>query len=249
MHRTRYEEITRRAREEPTPERLLAYAMERLHPRVALASSFGAEDVVLIDMLCGIVESPRIFTLDTGRLGQETYELMDRIRERYRIEIEVAFPEPREVAELVRTTGLNGFYQSRENRQACCRVRKIHPLRSMLAGLDGWICGLRAEQTTTRAEAAAVELDAAHGGIVKLNPLIDWSAAQVWEYIRRREVPYNPLHDAGYPSIGCRPCTRAVRPGEDPRAGRWWWEQKTDRECGLHVNGGSAGKGSWDATG
>jgi thioredoxin-dependent adenylylsulfate APS reductase len=217
-------------------EALLQWALERFHPRIALASSFGAEDVVLIDMLWRLQPQARVFTLDTWRLPTETYDVMDRVRERYGIAVEIYTPDPDEVAEMVRAHGYNLMYRSVELRKLCCHVRKVRPLARALAGLDAWITGLRREQAVTRAHVAKIEWDAAHGGRVKLNPLADWSWEQVWAYIRRHDVPYNVLHDRGYPSIGCAPCTRAVQPGEDPRAGRWWWERNPAlQECGLHV--------------
>ncbi len=221
--------------EAKTAEEILAWALEEFHPQIALASSFGAEDAVLIDMLAKLDPQARVFTLDTGRLPAETYALMDAIRERYGLTIEVYFPEARTVEAMVREHGVNLFYRSVENRKLCCGVRKVEPLGRALRGLEAWITGLRREQAVSRARVGKVEIDAEHGGIIKVNPLGDWTWAEVWGYIRARHVPYNALHDRGYPSIGCAPCTRAVRPGEDPRAGRWWWEQDpAAKECGLH---------------
>ena len=214
---------------------LLGWALERFRPRIALASSFGAEDVVLIDMLMELDPRARVFTLDTGRLHSETYALAQALRDRYGLAIEVYFPRTEAVEAMVRAHGVNLFYASVENRKLCCGVRKVEPLDRALEGLDAWITGLRREQAVTRGRVRKVEIDADHGGIVKLNPLADWSWDRVWGYIRDRAVPYNALHDAGFPSIGCAPCTRAVRPGEDLRAGRWWWEQDAAaKECGLH---------------
>jgi phosphoadenosine phosphosulfate reductase len=216
---------------------VLSLALERLGPdRVALASSFGAEDMVILDLMAGLVDRPRVLTLDTGRLPQETYDLMDAARRRYGVDIEVYFPQPEAVETMVRAKGLNLFYESVENRRECCAVRKVEPLRRALGTLDGWITGLRREQILTRAETAKVAPDEAHGGIWKIAPLADWDEQQVWDHIRQHDVPYNALHDRGYPSIGCAPCTRAVRPGEHPRAGRWWWEEPDQRECGLHFD-------------
>ena len=215
-------------------EALLARVAERWGGRIAFASSFGAEDQVLTDMLARVAPAVRVFTLDTGRLPQETYDLIDATRKRYGVTIEVLFPERADVEELVSRGGMNLFYESIENRKACCHVRKVVPLRRKLATLDAWIAGLRKEQSVTRQEIAAVQWDETNG-LVKVNPLADWSAAQVWDYIRSHDVPYNALHDRGYPSIGCAPCTRAVEPGQDLRAGRWWWEQAEQKECGLHV--------------
>lgn len=218
-----------------TAQEALAWALERFHPKIAFASSFGAEDMVVIDMLMTLNPTARVFTLDTGRLPSETYSLMEAIRERYGLSIEVYFPQAATVETMVREHGVNLFYKSVENRKRCCGIRKVEPLGRALAGLDAWITGLRREQAVTRTEIQKVEVDADHGGIIKINPLADWTEEQVWTYIQTHHVPYNALHDQGYPSIGCAPCTRAVKPGEDPRAGRWWWENPETKECGLHV--------------
>ena len=218
------------------PEIVLEWALEKFSPNVALACSFQAEESVLIDMMsCFCGTDFRIFTLDTGRLNQETYDCMDAIRERYGVSIEVYFPDALKVQEMVRTRGLNLFYNSIEERKLCCAVRKVEPLNRALNGLAAWVTGLRREQAVTRAEIRKVELDADHGNIVKINPLVDWSRGDVWNYIHAHSVPFNRLHRQGYPSIGCAPCTRAVQPGEDSRAGRWWWENPETKECGLHV--------------
>jgi phosphoadenosine phosphosulfate reductase len=205
-----------------------------LHGPVALASSFGAEDMVLIDLVAKEFPGISVFTLDTGRLPAETLDLVERTREKYGIAVESFTPQPEAVAAYVSTHGLNGFYEGIERRKTCCHIRKVEPLVRALAGKGAWITGLRREQAASRAAVAEIAHDADHG-IAKFNPLADWSAAEVWEYLRANDVPYNALHDRGYPSIGCEPCTRAVRPGEDPRAGRWWWELKSNQECGLHV--------------
>ncbi len=218
-----------------TAEEILAWALAEFHPRIALAASFGAEDVVLIDMLMKLNPSARVFTLDTGRLPAETYSLMEAIRERYGLAIEVYFPQAEAVEAMVREHGVNLFYRSIENRELCCGVRKVEPLGRAFRGLDAWITGLRRQQAVTRTSVQKVEIDSDHGGIIKVNPLADWTWDQVWAYICAHDVPYNVLHDRGYPSIGCAPCTRAVEPGEDPRAGRWWWENPETKECGLHV--------------
>jgi phosphoadenosine phosphosulfate reductase len=215
-------------------EEILAWAAKRLGCRIALASSLGAEDQVLTDMIARHGLPIAIFTLDTGRLPQETYDLLDATRERYGIKIEVLFPDRADVEAMVHSKGVNLFYHSAEDRKACCRVRKVIPLRRKLASLDAWITGLRREQAVTRQEVQTAEWDEANG-LVKINPLADWTADQVWDYIRRNDVPYNALHDRGYPSIGCAPCTRAVAPDEDVRSGRWWWEEPRHKECGLHV--------------
>lgn len=224
--------------EERGAEQVLKWAVAAFSPRIALASSFGAEDVVLIDMLMRIDRNVRVFALDTGRLPAETYAVIDAVRDRYGIDVDVFFPRHEAVEALVRERGVNGFYRSVEDRKRCCGVRKVEPLGRALARLDAWITGLRREQAVTRASVCKAEVDAEHGGIVKVSPLADWTWEQVWAYIRAHDVPYNALHDAGYPSIGCGPCTRAVAPGEDLRAGRWWWESDaTAKECGLHSRG------------
>jgi phosphoadenosine phosphosulfate reductase len=213
---------------------ILTWALDTLSPAVAFGTGLGAEGMVVLDQLARLDRMPRVFMLDTGRLPQETYELLDRVRERYSVTIEVYTPDPAELEPVVRRHGVNLFYRSPDLRQLCCRVRKVLPLRRALAGLDGWITGLRREQGPTRAATAVVELDTENGGLLKINPLARWTWSEVWEYLRRHGVPYNALHDRGYPSIGCAPCTRAVAAGEDVRAGRWWWERSEDRECGIH---------------
>jgi len=210
---------------------------ERFGRQVALACSFGAEDVVLVDMFCRVSDMPRIFALDTGRLHEATYEVMELIRARYGVPIEVYSPRADDVERILREQGPYSFRRSLEARHECCRVRKVEPLRRALSGLDAWVTGLRRDQSMTRAEVAVAERDDANGGIIKVNPLVEWTQAQVWDYIRQHGVPYNRLHDAGFPSIGCEPCTRAVAPGEHPRAGRWWWESPEQKECGLHLAG------------
>jgi phosphoadenosine phosphosulfate reductase len=221
--------------EDKSAMEVLKWAINVYAPKIALASSFGAEDVILIDMMVKInKEKTKIFTLDTGRLNQETYDVMDAIRKKYDIQIEVYFPEQRETEEMVKIKGMNLMYETVENRKLCCEIRKIHPLNRALSNLDGWITGLRREQAITRANINKLEIDSSHGNIVKINPLADWTNEMIWDYIHKNNVPYNKLHDIGYPSIGCEPCTRAIQPGEDPRAGRWWWENSAQKECGLH---------------
>lgn len=215
-------------------ERLLDVVLQRYGQRVALASSLGAEDQVITDMLARISPAARTFSLDTGRLPQETYDVIDATNKRYGIRIKLLFPDALDVQAMVAEHGPNLFYASPELRKRCCEVRKVRPLRRELATLDAWITGLRREQSPTRHEVRHVEWDAGNG-LIKVNPLADWSTEQVWDYIRTHQVPYSALHDRGYPSIGCAPCTRAVEPGEDIRAGRWWWEQPQQKECGLHV--------------
>ncbi len=217
-----------------TPETILSYFLDRFGDRIALSSSLSIEDQVLTDMICKLKPDARIFTLDTGRLFPETYSLIDRTAMRYGIRLQVFFPDRTEVEQLVADCGMNGFYESLEKRKRCCRVRKLEPLERAFQGLDTWICGLRREQSVTRSGMRAIEWDETHG-LVKINPLIGWLEEQVWEYIHRHHVPYNKLHEQGFPSIGCQPCTRAVKPGEDIRAGRWWWESPDHKECGLHL--------------
>lgn len=222
--------------ERASAETVLRWALDKFSPRVALACSFQAEESVLIDMMhCLRGADFRIFTLDTGRLNQETYECMEAIRQRYGIAVEVYFPDTLKVQDMVRARGLNLFYNSVEERKLCCAVRKVEPLNRALKDLDAWMTGLRREQAATRASVSKIELDRDHGNILKINPLVEWSYNDVWNYIRENNVPFNRLHSQGYPSIGCAPCTRAVKPGEDLRAGRWWWENPQTKECGLHL--------------
>ena len=226
--------------ESTSPEELLKWAFETFGAKVTLASSFGAEDAALIHMAAGVSPSFRIFTLDTGRLPEETYQVMDAVRGKYKVTIEAYFPDAARVEELVRKKGFFSFKESVENRKECCGIRKVEPLRRALKGMEAWVTGLRREQAESRSNAAKIELDAAQGGILKINPLADWTEANVWEFVRKNGVPYNKLHDAGYPSIGCAPCTRAVKAGEGVRAGRWWWESPEYKECGLHPDRGDA---------
>lgn len=222
-------------------EAVLEWAAVRFPGRVRFATSLGAEDQVLTHMIARAGLPISIFTLDTGRLFEETYELIDRTREHYGVEIEICFPEAESVRRLVHEHGVNLFRKSVELRKACCGVRKIEPLRRALEGQGAWVVGLRREQSVTRTDMHAVEWDAVNG-LVKFSPLIDWTEQQVWDFIRANNVPYNPLHDRGLPSIGCASCTRAIQPGEDIRAGRWWWEQPEHKECGLHGRPGFAAK-------
>ena len=198
------------------------------------ASSLAAEDMVLTDMILKAKLAIGIFSLETGRLHQETLAVLDKVKARYDHDITLYRPQPEAVATYVEQNGLNAFYNSVEMRRECCRIRKVEPLGRALAGNKAWITGQRRAQSTTRAELHVQEDDAAHA-MTKFNPLADWSEQDVWDYIRANDVPYNALHDQGYPSIGCEPCTRAVQPGEDVRAGRWWWENPESKECGLHM--------------
>lgn len=218
----------------PAPE-ILKWGFKKYGDKMVLASSFGAEDVVLIDMMCNINRNlTRVFTLDTGRLNQETYDLIDKIRKKYDIKVDVYFPNASDIEEMVANKGMNLMYESVENRKLCCNLRKIEPLKRALKQFDCWITGLRREQSTTRNKILKIEVDTLNNNITKLNPLADWTNDEIWKYIHENKVPYNELHDRGYPSIGCEPCTRSIKEGEDPRAGRWWWEKDTHKECGLH---------------
>lgn len=198
------------------------------------ASSLAAEDMVLTDMILRGKLPIRIFTLETGRLHAETVGMLDRIRQTYGYDVTPYRPDPAAVESYVRQNGLNAFYDSVDMRKECCRIRKVEPLNRALASNNAWVTGQRRAQSATRTDLDVQEQDDAHG-MTKFNPLADWSEQDVWHYIRANNVPYNPLHDKGYPSIGCEPCTRAVQPGEDIRAGRWWWENPESKECGLHV--------------
>jgi len=215
-------------------EAILRQGLELAAGPVQLASSFSVEDIVLIDLIHHWQLPVGIFAIDTGRLNEETYEVAEAVVSRYGVKIDWYFPQASAVEALEREKGLFSFRESLENRHECCRIRKIEPLGRALAKLGGWVTGLRREQSVTRSEIAAVEIDAAHGNIVKINPLLDWSEAEVWDYAKRERLPLNRLHQQGYPSIGCAPCTRAIQSGEDVRAGRWWWENPEHKECGLH---------------
>lgn len=211
---------------------LIKYILEN-HKNVALSSSLGAEDQVLTDMIFKIDKNSKVFTLDTGRLHSETYKVMDETNLKYGVKLEVFFPKFEDVEKLYLTQGVNGHFESIDNRKNCCNIRKIEPLKRALKGVDIWITGLRASQSVTRTNLPIIEWDE-NFKVIKLNPLINWSEDDVWEYIKANKVPYNKLHDQGYPSIGCEPCTRAIKAGEDIRAGRWWWEDPEHKECGLH---------------
>lgn len=218
------------------PQEILTWSIKNFQPRIALSCSFGApEGLAILDMMHRIDPRSRVFVLDTGRLPQATHDLIDRVRERYDKQIEVLLPRAEDVQEMVRSRGMNLFYESIENRQQCCRVRKVEPLKRHLVGLDAWVSGLRRDQNITRANTPKVEVDYIHGGMVKINPIADWTHEDVLAYIDAQNVPVNRLHDEGYPSVGCAPCSRAVPEGDDPRSGRWWWEQPETRECGIHV--------------
>lgn len=217
-----------------TAEEVIEFFVKCYGDKIALSSSLGLEDQVLTDMMASVSPSTTVFTLDTGRLFPETYELIQKTESRYKMRLKVYFPDSVRVEEMVNSRGINLFYESIENRKQCCHVRKIEPLKRAFSGLEAWICGLRRDQSVTRQDVQLVEWDQANC-LIKINPLIDWSLDQVWAYVRQHRVPYNVLHDKGFPSIGCQPCTRAILPGEDVRAGRWWWENPEHKECGLHA--------------
>jgi len=210
----------------------LAAALAR-HGRLVYSNSLGAEAMVLTDIIATQLPEIDMFSIDTGRLYEETHELLEKLQRRYRRAIRVVYPDAAALERLVARQGVNGFYHSLEARLECCRIRKVEPFKRAIAGYDGWITGLRREQSAARAATEAVEWDAEHG-LYKVSPLLEWTEAEVWQYIRARRLPYNRLHDRQFPSIGCAPCTRAIQPGESRRAGRWWWEQPETRECGLH---------------
>ncbi len=232
------------AHEALSAEEILSWGLENFHPRIALSCSFGApEGMVVLDMMHRIEAASRVFVLDTGRLPQATYDLMDRVRDRYGKPVEVIFPRAEDVESMVRDKGLNLFFESVQNRQLCCRIRKVEPLNRFLVDLDAWVTGLRRDQNVTRADTPKVEIDASHGGIVKINPIADWTSERVLEYVGAREIPINRLQAQGYPSVGCAPCSRAIGPGDDPRAGRWWWEDPDTKECGIHTGEEAEGSG------
>lgn len=211
---------------------LLADAVRR-HGKVVYSNSLGAEAMVLTDIIWSHLPEIDIFSIDTGRLPQETYDLLERLERRYKKRIRLMHPDSTALESLVAAQGINGFYHSLDARISCCGVRKVEPFRRGIVGYAAWITGVRREQSATRARAEYFEWDATYG-LHKISPLLEWSEEHVWQYIRARQLPYNTLHDKQYPSIGCQPCTRAIQPGEDPRAGRWWWERPESRECGLH---------------
>ena len=221
-------ELERKALEVRT---LLAQALQQ-HGRLVYSNSLGAEAMVLTDIIGTHLPAIDVFSIDTGRLHEETYELLEKLQRRYGRRIRVVYPDAAALERLVAGQGVNGFYHSLEARLECCRVRKVEPFQRAIAGFDAWITGVRREQSAARARSEPIEWDAEHG-LYRISPLLEWSEAQVWQYIHARRLPYNRLHDRQFPSIGCSPCTRAVQPGESRRAGRWWWEQSESRECGL----------------
>ncbi|MDJ0840279.1 MAG: phosphoadenylyl-sulfate reductase [Acidobacteriota bacterium] len=217
--------------------RVIQWAARTFDGRITLASSLGAEDQVLTHLVAEPGRRIPVFTLDTGRLFEETYQLLADTRRRYNLDIRVYWPESEDVETAVRTGGPNFFRESVENRKHCCFIRKVKPLRRALAPFDAWITGLRRDQSASRDEVKVVSWDAGNN-MVKINPLWNWDETRVHQFIETNRIPYNPLHDKGFPSIGCAPCTRAVQPGDEPRSGRWWWESESHRECGIHIVGG-----------
>ncbi len=221
------------------PLDLLKWAAEEFGDKVALCSAFGPESMVLLHLISMLDRRIGVFTLDTGRLPNETYEVMQKCEDRYGIQIKGFSPDPVALREMVRVYGINLFYSAVELRELCCEIRKVRPLSEALRGLSAWVTGLRSAQSDTRKTLKRIEVDTVHGGIIKLNPLAGWTEQDVWDYITLHNLPYNSLHDKGYRSIGCGPCTRPTRPGEDIRAGRWWWEANAKKECGIHTRVGT----------
>jgi phosphoadenosine phosphosulfate reductase len=216
------------------PQKVLEYFISNYKKEIAFASSMGAEDQIITHFLSQIDKSVRIFTLDTGRLFPETYSLISRTKSHFAINIEIFFPDTANIEKMVNSKGINLFYESIENRKLCCNIRKIEPLKRAFKGLKVWICGLRREQAVTRQNMQMVEWDN-ENQLIKINPLINWKEDDIWNFINKQGIPYNKLHDKGFPSIGCQPCTRSISKEEDVRAGRWWWENPETKECGLHA--------------
>lgn len=219
---------------ETTPAEIIRIGLEAANGPVSLACSFSPEDVVIIDIAHQAGLNLGVFAIDTGRLNEETYEVADALRERYGIKIDWYFPKHEAVEKLEREKGLFSFRESLDNRHECCGIRKVEPLSRALKELSGWVTGMRRQQGVTRTDLKAIELDELNGGILKINPLLEWTEEQVMAYTEEHHLPLNRLFKQGYRSIGCAPCTRAVQPGEDARAGRWWWENPEHKECGLH---------------
>jgi phosphoadenosine phosphosulfate reductase len=229
------EDAARRLRGAP-PADVVKWAMTRYRSDLVIASSFSIEDCVIIHMAIQAARADvRVFALDTGRLPDETYLTAERVRMKYGVEIEWFFPDRAAVEQLIRTKGLYSFRDSLDERHECCGIRKVEPLSRALAGRQAWMTGLRNEQSVTRTDTPEVEIDRSHGDIAKISPLVRWTMGDVRAYAQEHRVPIHPMHDRGYPSIGCAPCTRAIKPGEHPRAGRWWWEDPENKECGLHL--------------
>jgi phosphoadenosine phosphosulfate reductase len=217
-----------------SPEERIKWAIKEFGKnKVTLASSLGVEDQILTHMLLSLEKDVKVFVLDTGRMFQETYFTIEKTEKHYNFKYKIYFPDFRKVEKMVNNKGINLFYESVENRKLCCHIRKVLPLKRALKGFKCWICGLRREQSVTRQSIEVIEWDDANK-LYKLNPIFDWSNEMVWSFVKQNNIPYNKLHDKGFPSIGCEPCTRAVKEGEDIRSGRWWWESPEHKECGLH---------------
>ena len=222
--------------EDRSPQDVLGWALARFGSRMAICTSFQIDGMAILDMAWRIDPTVRVFTIDTGRLPQDTYDLIDTVRDHYQIEIEVYYPDATQVESVARRHGMNLFYQDVNLRLLCCQTRKVLPLQRVLSSLDAWVTGLRRDQLSSRANTRKIEADNDHGGLVKLNPLADWTEERVWDYVRTHGVPTHPFYDQGYTSIGCEPCTRPISAGEDHRAGRWWWENGALKECGMHCS-------------
>ena len=217
------------------PQEVIAWALDTFaRERVAICTSFQSDGMAILDMAWRVRPDVRVFTVDTGRMPAETYDLMEQVRDRYNMQIEVYYPDALELQEYVRLYGINAFKKAVPMRLRCCELRKVNPLKKVLDGLDAWVTGLRRDQWASRSNIRKIEVDHDHGGILKVNPLADWQDEEVWDYIRANDVPYHPLYDQGYQSIGCAPCTRPVEPGANARSGRWWWEKDGPKECGMH---------------
>jgi phosphoadenosine phosphosulfate reductase len=229
-------------------EEVLRWALAEFGDNVAISTSFQATGMVILDMAACITGGDvRVFTLDTGRIHQETYDLVEKVRTRYGINVEMLAPDARELSRMLTMHGPNLFYEAVPKRRLCCELRKVRPLKRKLATLDAWIVGLRKSQSQARETLDTVSIDEEHGGLVKVAPLANWDEERVWDYIRRNDVPYHALYDQNYPSIGCAPCTRPTKPGEPARAGRWWWEETdADKECGIHVSPSGQFRRSFD---
>ena len=223
---------------EATPQDIFKFAFDHFGAEnLVIASSMSAEDQILTDIAVSLDKDIMVLTLDTGRLPQETYNVIQKTETKYGIKIKILFPTQQDVEDMVMEYGVNLFYDSVEDRKLCCRIRKIDPLKRVLPTKSAWFCGLRKEQAPTRTDLHIFEYDE-NFGLFKINPIANWTSQDVWDYIKKNNVPYNTLHDKGFPSIGCQPCTRAVKSGEDIRAGRWWWETPEQKECGLHFKDG-----------
>ncbi len=219
--------------EKSSAQEIISFFTSYFNEKIALSTSLGLEDQVITQMITSLSPKTEIFTLDTARLFPETYDLIDLTAKKYKTKIKVYFPDSEDIENMVAEKGMNLFFDSIENRKLCCGLRKLKPLAKALNGLDAWITGLRRDQAVTRTDLKIVEWDE-NNGLIKINPLINWSEQDVWDYINKHNIPFNPLHKKGFASIGCQPCTRAIEPGEDIRAGRWWWENPETKECGLH---------------